>query len=328
MRVRARDAVANTQTPTSRTFTFDATAPSAAVDFPQASEDYNAAGWDAGCATSGLCGTYSDATSGVAEVEVSIRRGTGNYWDGTGFTSASEVWNDATIAAGDWEYALDSSDFPAEGNYTVRVRATDNAGNTAAPSSLTFTYDTTAPQTTIDDGPASPTTSTDPSFEFSASEPGSTFECRRDGGAWSACTSPKDYTGLSDGSHTFDVRATDTAGNTDASPASQTWVIDTAAPSSTAAFPVASGNYTVAEWNAGCADERPLRHLLGRLRLRRRGRRGLHPPGLRRLLGRHRLHERLRGLERRHHRRRRLGVRLRRGELPRRRQLHGARPRA
>ena len=105
VRVRARDAVANTQAPTSRTFTFDATAPSAAVDFPQASEDYNAAGWDAGCATSGLCGTYSDGTSGVAEVEVSVRRGTGNYWDGTGFSSASEVWNDATIAAGDWEYA-------------------------------------------------------------------------------------------------------------------------------------------------------------------------------------------------------------------------------
>ena len=252
VRVRAIDAVANTQTPTSRTFTFDATSPSAAVDFPQASEDYNAAGWDAGCATSGLCGTYSDATSGVAEVEVSIRRGTGNYWNGTGFSSGSEVWNDATIAGGDWEYALDAADFPADGNYTVRLRATDVAGNTAAPSNLTFTYDTTAPQTTIDSGPDNPTTSTDPSFAFSSSEAGSTFECRRDGGAWSACTSPKDYTSLADGSHTFDVRATDTAGNTDASAASMTWVIDTVAPSSTAAFPVAPGNYTVAEWNAGC----------------------------------------------------------------------------
>ena len=253
VRVRAIDAVANTQTATSRTFTFDATAPSTAVDFPQASENYNAAGWDAGCATSGLCGTYSDATSGVTEVEVSIRQGTGNYWDGAGFSSASEVWNDATIAAGDWEYAFDSSDFPADGSYTVRVRATDVAGNTAAPASATFTYDTTAPQTTIDAGPDDPTASTDPSFEFSADEPDSTFECRRDGGAWSACTSPKDYTGLADGSHTFDVRATDAAGNTDSTPATMTWVIDTASPSSTADFPVASGNYTVAEWNAGCA---------------------------------------------------------------------------
>ena len=75
-------------------------------------------------------------------------------------------------------------------------------------------------------------------------------------------------------------------------------------------------------------DERALRHLLRRLRLRRRGRRDLHPAGLRRLLGRHRLHERHRGLERRDPRGRRLGVRLRRGELPRRRLLHGARPRA
>ncbi len=139
VRVRARDAVANTQTPTSRTFTFDATAPSASTDFPEAAEDYNAAGWDAGCATSGLCGTYSDATSGVAEVEVSLRQGTGNYWDGTGFSSASEVWNDATIAGGDWDYGLEVADLPADGNYTVRVRATDVAGNTSAPSSLTFT---------------------------------------------------------------------------------------------------------------------------------------------------------------------------------------------
>ena len=202
MRVRARDAVANTQTPTSRTFTFDATAPSAAVDFPQAAEDYNAAGWDAGCATSGLCGTYSDATSGVAEVEVSVRRGTGNYWDGTGFSSASEVWNDATIAAGDWEYALDSSDFPADGSYTVRVRATDVAGNTAAPSTLTFTYDTTAPQTTIDDGPADPTrrptrastsrpTSPAPRSSAAATAaPGARARARRTTPAWPTAATP------------------------------------------------------------------------------------------------------------------------------------------
>ena len=123
VRVRARDAVSNMQAPTTRTFTFDATAPSAAVDFPQGAEGYNAAGWDAGCATNGLCGTYSDGTSGVAEVEVSVRRGTGNYWNGTGFSSATEVWNDATLAGGDWELALDAADLPADGNYTVRVRA-------------------------------------------------------------------------------------------------------------------------------------------------------------------------------------------------------------
>ncbi len=45
------------------------------------------------------------------------------------------------------------------------------------------------------------------------------------------------------------MRATDTAGNTDASPASFTWTIDTTAPSSTIAFPAAAGIYRTATWN-------------------------------------------------------------------------------
>jgi hypothetical protein len=51
-----------------------------------------------------------------------------------------------------------------------------------------------------------------------------------DAGAWSGCSSPKSYSGLANGSHTFDVRATDAAGNTDASPASRTWTVDVPAP--------------------------------------------------------------------------------------------------
>ena len=253
VRVRARDDAGNTETPSSRTFDFDATAPSSTLAFPAAAGTYNAAGWAAGCATDGLCGSYADGSTGVAEVEVSIRRGTGNYWNGSGFSSATEVWNDATLAAGDWTYGLDSTDFPADGGYTVRFRATDVAGNTESASSRTFTYDTTAPQTTIDSSPTDPTSSTTAAFDVSANEGGSTFECSIDGGAWSACTSPKSYTSLTDGSHTFDVRATDQAGNTDGTPASYTWLVDTTAPSSTTSFPAPGGEYNAAGWDAGCA---------------------------------------------------------------------------
>ena len=91
--------------------------------------------------------------------------------------------------------------------------------------------DTSAPNTTISSGPSGTVANSATSFGFSASEPGSSFTCRIDGGPWGACSSPKGYSGLANGAHTFDVRATDAAGNTDASPASRGWTIDVAPPS-------------------------------------------------------------------------------------------------
>jgi thermitase len=120
------------------------------------------------------------------------------------------------------------------GSHTFEVRATDSASNVdLTPASRTWTInDTTPPETTITSGPSegSKTGSTSPSFGFSSSEVGSKFECSLDGSAWGSCTSPKAYSGLSSGSHTFKVRAKDGAGNTDQSPASRTWTIDTTLP--------------------------------------------------------------------------------------------------
>src|SRR4029078_7325329 len=73
------------------------------------------------------------------------------------------------------------------------------------------------------------------------------------GGGFSSCSTPKSYSGLSEGSHTFKVRATDAAGNTDASPAQYTWAGDTVAPSSTTTFPASGAGYNASGWNAGCA---------------------------------------------------------------------------
>src|SRR5205823_8493004 len=76
-----------------------------------------------------------------------------------------------------------------------------------------------------------PSNNTTPSSSFTSTESGSTFQCRIDGGSWSTCTTPYTVsTALTEGSHTFDVKATDQAGNTDASPASYSWTVDLTAP--------------------------------------------------------------------------------------------------
>ena len=86
--------------------------------------------------------------------------------------------------------------------------------------------DNLAPNTSLGGGPTGTVASGSATFSFASSEPGSGFQCRLDGGAWSSCTSPKTVSSLAEGSHTFYVRAVDTAGNADPSPAQRTWTID------------------------------------------------------------------------------------------------------
>ena len=192
----------------------DNTAPSSTTSFPASGGSYNTAGWNAGCGTNGFCGTYSDSGSGVQKVEISIRRNTGNYWNGSSFGSASEVWNTTSLSAGNWSYTFPASSFPANDTYTIGVPR--DGQRRASPRRRTAGRSPTTPplrDTSITANPADPTTSTSASFSFTSTEGSSTFECQLDGGGYSSCTSPKSYAGpLSDGSHTFLVRATDPAG--------------------------------------------------------------------------------------------------------------------
>jgi hypothetical protein len=93
--------------------------------------------------------------------------------------------------------------------------------------------DTAPPQTTIDSGPSGPTSDPSPSFTFSADEAGSTFQCRVDSATFAPCSSPYTAASLSDGAHSFEVRATDGAGNVDSSPASRSFTVDTSPPQTT-----------------------------------------------------------------------------------------------
>jgi hypothetical protein len=133
---------------------------------------------------------------------------------------------------GTWSYASVYSFF-------FRTYVDDGSTTTPPP------RDTTPPETTIDSSSPSPsgivTINDSASFAFSSSESGSTFQCRlvkeKDGtssdSGWNACNSPKSYTGLSDGSYTFYVKAVDPAGNSDATSASHKWTVDKTAPTGT-----------------------------------------------------------------------------------------------
>jgi Ca2+-binding RTX toxin-like protein len=117
----------------------------------------------------------------------------------------------------------------ADGSHSFEVRATDAAGNTdGTPAKRTFTIFTTGPQTTIDSGPVGAIGVTKATFAYSASKAAS-FECSLDGAAFAACGSSKELTGLSEGEHTFEVRAV-ASGVTDPTPAKRSFIVDTSSP--------------------------------------------------------------------------------------------------
>jgi hypothetical protein len=51
------------------------------------------------------------------------------------------------------------------------------------------------------------------------------FQCQLDSKGWQACSSPKTYTGLARGGHVFKVRAVDSRGKADPTPAQHTFKI-------------------------------------------------------------------------------------------------------
>ncbi|GAB3831582.1 right-handed parallel beta-helix repeat-containing protein [Kribbella italica] len=122
----------------------------------------------------------------------------------------------------------------ALGQHTVEIRAIDLAGNVdPTPATRIWTIgeapaDTTAPDTLISSGPDPTTVATSATFAFTSTEAGSTFTCALDGAAYTTCTSPHTLTAVPVGDHTFRVRATDAAGNTDASPAAYGWTVSAA----------------------------------------------------------------------------------------------------
>ena len=132
----------------------------------------------------------------------------------------------------------------AAGSHTFRAAARDAAGNEdPTPAEYTWMVDPTALDTTITMGPGA-TSGPNPQFRFTSTRAG-TFECMLEPieTAFTACTSPKAYTGLTERpppGYTFKVRARDTAGNVDDTPAQQTFLVDTTGPTVNITAPAAN----------------------------------------------------------------------------------------
>lgn len=197
--VRAVDAVGNRDaSPAPATWAIDATAPPAPIITSAPSDPSGESSWTF---------QYTDGDP------------TAHLWcqlDGSGFTSCPSGFTTPTLL---------------DGQHTFGVKAVDEVGNASGLTTYTWTIDTVHPLVSITSAPPLLTNQTSASFSFVANKPGSAYQCALDGGAYGNCSSPRLYTNLSNGSHTFAVRG---VWLTLVGPATEySWRVDTVAPQTT-----------------------------------------------------------------------------------------------
>ncbi|MBI4253798.1 MAG: IPT/TIG domain-containing protein, partial [Candidatus Rokubacteria bacterium] len=119
----------------------------------------------------------------------------------------------------------------ADGSHTLGATAADAAG-TLATATRVVLVDNTPPETTITSAPTGDVAVPNVTLGFTGSDnltpvANLVFAWRLDGGPWSAFGSATtaSFTGLTEGAHTFQVKARDLAGNEDPTPASATFTV-------------------------------------------------------------------------------------------------------
>ncbi|OJT25217.1 hypothetical protein BO221_12745 [Archangium sp. Cb G35] len=133
------------------------------------------------------------------------------YIDGT---EAGRTTSDAS-----GNYTFTPTTELSDGPHTVQAVSEVLAARSLRSAINTFTVDTTPPDTTIVSGPSGFTRQTTATFEFSATEPGVTYECNLNDAGFTPCPSPVTFNSLAEGAYTLLVRARDAAGNVDETPA-------------------------------------------------------------------------------------------------------------
>ncbi|MBA3415205.1 MAG: Ig-like domain-containing protein, partial [Chloroflexia bacterium] len=140
-------------------------------------------------------------------------------------TPASHAW---TIEAGKpaSERTADAPDRPED---TPAEQPSDGSGGAPGDEDADSPQqDETPPETTIERQPGKRTANAETDFAYASSEEGSSFECKLDGERFQPCAADgHTYRAVRDGKHAFAVRAVDAAGNTDPTPATYAWTLDT-----------------------------------------------------------------------------------------------------
>jgi len=147
----------------------------------------------------------------------------------------------STEASATFECELDNSGFTScnsprnynnltDGSHTFQVRA--KVGTTVDQSPASYTWNVASLDTMLLSNPSKDSLNPNANFTFGSLELNATFECDLDNGGFATCKNPKKYKNLTDGTHTFQVRAK--VGNIlDSTPASYTWTINTTGPDMT-----------------------------------------------------------------------------------------------
>jgi RHS repeat-associated protein len=117
-----------------------------------------------------------------------------------------------------------------DGAQTLSVKAADAVGNESPFATRSVIVDNTPPETAITGGPDAEVAVDAAAFSFTGFDAITAasdlvFAWRLDGGVWSgfAVTTSATLTGLPEGSHTFEVKARDRAGNEDPTPAARSF---------------------------------------------------------------------------------------------------------
>jgi hypothetical protein len=156
-------------------------------------------------------------------------------FSGDVYTISQTSTQDNDQGTGSTQQNLAQSDCDTSGSCTSTQTTTVNGSPTSDTqngkkfsNSINCTGSSCPTTPNITSGPTQPsTTNPDATFTFTDGYAGATFLCQLDGtdqSGYSACSSGVQYTDLSCGPHTFNVEATDTAGDITI-PASYTWTV-------------------------------------------------------------------------------------------------------